>query len=253
MEDSITVGSREFGRNLSVWMGKIKRGEVREVNVTLHGLRVWRMTSPLWERINTPKSAKTFREHADALLDTKRPGLFNPAMMELGALVCRPKQPRCEPCPVRNFCGAFLGGMQSSYPVRTKRRPVPRYHVAIGVVRKGDRILITRRKDSGHLGGLWEFPGGKVKAGESPQETCKREIKEEVNLAVDVADYLTHVDHAYTHFKIAVDVYVCVYRSGEVELNGPVEHRWIRVDEIDRYPWPGANHKFLPLLKQRLR
>ena len=143
-----------------------------------------------------------------------------------------------------------MAGRQNELPVRVPRKRVPKYHIAVGVIRKDDRILITRRQNEGLLGGLWEFPGGKVREGELPEDACKREIKEEVNLAVEVTGHLTYVNHAYSHFKIGVDVYSCRYRAGEVELSGPADYRWILVDEIDDYPFPGANHKFIPLIKE---
>ena len=208
--------------------------------------RLFEVDSP----VNASTSQKLFREHAGKLLDRTHPGDYNQAMMELGAVVCRPAQPLCDACPVSRFCVAFAAGRQHEFPVRAPRKPVPKYHIAIGVIRKDDRILITRRPEDGLLGGLWEFPGGKVRRGERPEDACTREIKEEVNLTVEVTDYLTHVDHAYSHFKIGVDVYSCRYRAGEVELSGPTDFRWILVDEIDNYPFPGANHKFIPLIKE---
>ena len=120
----------------------------------------------------------------------------------------------------------------------------------MGVVFKNGRVLITRRKPSGLLGGLWEFPGGKIDKGEQPASACIREIKEEVNLAIKVDSRLSRVKHAYTHFKIVMDVFCCSYISGRVTLNGPVDHRWINLQQLDNYPFPKANHKFFDELKQ---
>ena len=196
---------------------------------------------------------RLFRERAAALLDQSRAGDHNQAMMELGATVCRPRDPSCDRCPLNTYCEAFATGRQLEFPVKKRKKPIPKYHIAVGVIQKNDRVLITRRKPSGLLGGLWEFPGGKVGAGETPEDACVREIGEEVDLDVEVVDYVTHVDHAYSHFKIGVDVFACRYRAGNVKLQGPVDYRWILVDEIDDYPFPGANHKFLPIVKKRLK
>ncbi len=125
------------------------------------------------------------------------------------------------------------------------------HHIAIGVVRKNDKVLITRRKLDGLLGGLWEFPGGKVEEGEEANQACVREILEETGIEVEVAPFLTRVRHAYTHFKIEMDVFYCNYLSGRVRLNGPIDHKWIRVDDIDQYHFPGANLKFIPLLTNK--
>jgi A/G-specific adenine glycosylase len=202
---------------------------------------------------NKTPTPREFRDAAASLIDPDRPGDFNQAMMELGATVCRPSSPRCDVCSVSTACVAFGLGRQHELPLRTRRKPVPLYHIVVGIVHKDDRVLITRRKESGLLGGLWEFPGGKVQEGEDTARACQREIHEEVSLNVEVMDYLTHVDHAYSHFKIGVDVYSCRYQAGDVKLHGPVDFRWVLVDELDDYPFPAANHKFLPLVKQALK
>jgi len=126
---------------------------------------------------------------------------------------------------------------------------VPGYHIAVGVVEHGDRLLITRRPPSGLLGGLWEFPGGKVRDGESPEEACRREIAEEVSLSVEVGARIARVKHAYTHFKVDMDVFRCRYTGGEVTLNGPTDFRWVVMEELEEYAFPRANHKFIPLLR----
>lgn len=204
------------------------------------------------EPVNSSAAMKSLRARADALIDRGRPGEFNQALMELGATLCRPRNPDCGRCPLVDHCQAFHAGRVGDFPAPRPRREVPLHHIALGVVRKDGRILITRRKEEGHLGGLWEFPGGKVAEGESSEETCRREIREECGLDVRVTDFLAHVDHAYSHFRISVDVYTCEYRAGQVILNGPTDHRWILVDEIDDYPFPGANHKFIPLVREKL-
>jgi A/G-specific adenine glycosylase len=203
--------------------------------------------------VNSSIAGRVFGEVAQRLLDERHPGDFNQAMMELGATVCRPRRPLCQRCPVAGLCEAHASQRQSQFPVRNRRKAVPRYHVAVGVVQKGDHVLITRRAPGGLLGGLWEFPGGRVGSRESAEDACKREIAEEIDLDVEVTDYLTRVEHAYSHFKIGVDVFMCRYRAGDVKLHGPVDYRWVLVDEIDDYPLPGANHKFLPAVKKRLK
>ena len=108
--------------------------------------------------INQSASTKIFQEKADLLLDHNAPGIFNQAMMELGATVCRPQSPTCIVCPVNTVCRAFQTVRQEEFPVRQKPKPLPEYHIVAGVVHKGDWILITQRKLEGLLGGLWEFP-----------------------------------------------------------------------------------------------
>jgi A/G-specific adenine glycosylase len=199
---------------------------------------------------NVAGSAKTFKAAAEALMEKRVPGTYNQAIMELGALICKPQNPSCQACPVQSFCEADKLGAAASYPRKKTTGPVPRYHIAVGVVFKKDRVLITQRKTDGLLGGLWEFPGGKIKKGEAAEIACIREIKEEVNLKIRILDHLAQVKHAYTHFRIVMDVFCCEYTSGRVKLNGPIAHRWIKLNKIDQYPLPKANHKFMPRLKK---
>jgi A/G-specific adenine glycosylase len=203
--------------------------------------------------VSDAKSNKVFQKKANEILDQKNPGIFNQAVMELGALICRPQNPLCEKCPVSGFCAAFQTNSVGKFPVRLKRKPIPQYHAAIGVIKKSGKVLITKRRESGLLGGLWEFPGGKIKDGETAQQACVREIKEEVNLKIEVVDYLTQVKHAYTHFKTIMDVFQCRYLSGKVRLNGAVDYRWIKLNEIEKYPFPRGTLKFIPILRKEER
>ncbi|MFC1828593.1 NUDIX domain-containing protein, partial [Thermodesulfobacteriota bacterium] len=171
------------------------------------------------------------------------------AMMELGAVICKPRKPDCRNCPLTSLCQAYMNEAVGEYPKRVKTPKTPEHYTAVGVVYKNSHVLITRRKPEGLLGGLWEFPGGKIREGESAEVACIREIREEVNLSVEITSFLTRVKHAYTHFKICVDVFCCKHITGDVRLKGPVDYRWITLEEIDRYPFPKANHKFIPLLR----
>lgn len=199
--------------------------------------------------VNRSASHKVFKLAASEILDPLRPGTFNQALMELGALLCKPRQPECSECPVQTHCRAYADGTVMAYPKRIKKAPIPLHRVSVGVVFKNDRVLITRRKPDGLLGGLWEFPGGRIEEGETPQEACIREISEEVGLKVQVDSFLSQIRHAYTHFKIEMEVFCCHVESGRVELNGPTDYRWVKLDELSDYPLPKANHKFIPLLK----
>jgi A/G-specific adenine glycosylase len=231
------VLSIAFGRPHAVVDGNVKR--------VLARLRM--IAAP----VNQSAARKIFQVEADRLLDHRRPGDFNQALMELGALVCTPAAPNCAGCPVTGCCAAHGCGVVGRYPHRVAARAVPEEEIAVGVVSKGGRVLITRRAPRGLLGGLWEFPGGKLRTGERPEAACVREIKEEVDLDVVVEESIAQVRHAYSHLRVRLHVFACRFAAGRVRLNGPVDHRWIRIAEIDRFAFPKANHRFIPLLKQR--
>ncbi|MDE0088864.1 MAG: A/G-specific adenine glycosylase [Candidatus Poribacteria bacterium] len=198
--------------------------------------------------INEASSAKHFQRKADDLLDQDEPGLFNQAMMELGATVCRPQSPTCLVCPVNMFCDAFHSARQDEFPHRRKTKPTPEHHIAACVIYKASKVLIVQRPLDGLLGGLWEFPNGQIGENETAEDACIRHITDVVNLSVTNVKYLTRVKHAFTHFKIVVDVFQCDYLLGEVTLNGPINAKWVTLTALQDYPLPRATHKFLDKL-----
>lgn len=230
------VLSIAFGKPYAVVDGNVKRVLAR----------LFLLAAP----VNVAASHKVFKEKADLLLDADAPQVFNQAMMELGATVCTPKNPLCGECPVRTFCAALKAGETDGYPKRKETKKVPEHQLAVAVIGKDGKLLITRRQENGLLGGLWEFPGGRLKTRETAEDACIREIRNAVNLEIEVLSHLTRVRHAYTHFRIVVDVFRCEYLAGEVELDGPSDHRWILPAQIGDFPFHGANHKFIPMLQE---
>ena len=229
------VLSMAFGKPYPVVDGNVKRVLSRLIL----------MDAP----VNKSSSTRHFQQTAEEMLDKENPGTYNQALMELGAMICKPQNPLCSTCPVQTLCLANLSDRVVEFPKKVRKRPTPQYRIAVGIVFKNGKVLITRRKPEGLLGGLWEFPGGKIRDGEKAETACIREIEEEVNLKIKIDSYLCRVKHAYTHFKIVMDVFCCSYVSGRVKLNRPVDHRWIKLDKLKDYPLPKANHKFIPRLK----
>ncbi|MEE4312473.1 MAG: A/G-specific adenine glycosylase [candidate division KSB1 bacterium] len=228
------VTSRAFGAPYAVVDGNVKRVLSR----------IMRIDAP----VNTTDSEKQFRETAAQLLDADHPGAFNESMMELGALTCRPQNPVCIECPVSFSCRAYETGTQTAYPRRLSRKKTPTHHIGVGVILEDESFLIIRRPLNGLLGGLWEFPGGRASKDESTEQACVRKIREKLAIEVSIDSKMTTIRHAYTHFKIVMDVYLCRHVSGEVALNGPIDSRWITFNEIGQFAFHIANHKFMPKL-----
>ncbi|MBE9047134.1 8-oxo-dGTP diphosphatase MutT [Pleurocapsales cyanobacterium LEGE 10410] len=132
--------------------------------------------------------------------------------------------------------------------------PQPLVHKQIGVAvinnRQG-KILIDRRRNEGEMAGLWEFPGGKIEAGETIEECIKREIKEELGIEIVVGDRLTTITHAYKTFNITLYVHDCQHLSGEPQPLECEEIHWVVPSEMNRYQFPQANIQIINLLQQR--
>lgn len=198
-----------------------------------------------------PKQAiATLWQLSEHLLDPHHSRDFNQALMDLGATVCLPRQPQCDRCPWQTGCQASLLGLQSQLPMTEPRSPIPRKVIGVAVIwNDAGKILIDRRKQSGLLGGLWEFPGGKVEPGETIEACIQREIKEELGIDIEVGDRLIVVDHTYTHFHVTLNVHHCRHLSGEPQAIECDEVRWVELAEMDQFPFPKANLQIIAALR----
>ena len=189
---------------------------------------------------------------SESLLPGRNPGRFNEALMELGALICLPKKPACSGCPLRVDCRAFQQGDAEKLPVKNPPKKIPHFEVTAAVIRNRGKILITQRPEKGLLGGLWEFPGGKQKKGESLEACLKREIEEELGIEITVGEPFMKVKHAYSHFKITLHPFFCRRRKGRIQKIGIKDFRWVKPEELDRYAFPRADRRVIGYLQETL-
>jgi 8-oxo-dGTP diphosphatase len=120
--------------------------------------------------------------------------------------------------------------------------------VACAVIRREGKILITRRRAKDHLGGLWEFPGGKRHAGESLGVCLERELWEELGIRIKVARFLKRIDYRYPEKTVSLYFYECVLSEGTPWPHGCQEFRWVRPFELKRYDFPPADEGILNIL-----
>jgi 8-oxo-dGTP diphosphatase len=113
--------------------------------------------------------------------------------------------------------------------------------VAAGLVFRAGRLLVTQRRKGDHLGGLWEFPGGKRMSQETFEECLRRELKEELDIEVEVGDLVETVRHAYPDRRVLLNFYLCRVQSGEPRAVGCEALAWIRAEELVNYSFPAAD------------
>jgi 8-oxo-dGTP diphosphatase len=117
--------------------------------------------------------------------------------------------------------------------------------VACAVIRRDGKILITRRRKGDHLGGLWEFPGGKRMGGESLGACLERELREELAVRVRPLRFLRRIDYRYPEKIVSLYFYDCELLEGNLRPTGCEEFRWIWPFELKRYPFPPADEAIL--------
>ena len=229
------IGQYTAGAILSIAFGQVVPavdGNVRRVFS-----RLFEITEP----INDKATRERIESMVQMLIPKRNPGRFNQALMELGAVCCKPKSPSCTACPLQGDCRARAHGLVHRLPVRGKRKTVPHREVVAAIIydRQG-RTLVVKRPASGLLGSLWKFPGGILNPREAREAGLKRIVREELGIGIAVGSPLAAVKHAYTHFRITLTAYSCALLEGS--LTGP-SSRWAGAAALEALPFSSADRR----------
>ena len=198
--------------------------------------RVFARLFDVKEPADSSVGEKILWEIATKSLPKGRAGDFNQALMDLGAMLCIPRNPRCQICPLKRICKARLAGTQQLRPVlKPKKQPPHFIHVAAVIVRQG-RVLMAKRPPKGLLGGMWEFPNSRL----DHMDEMKTELPKEAARVLHKSypfrfrrkKALKVVHHAYTHFTMTVHPFICEL----ISVSNRSGLHWVRLSELDKYP-----------------
>ncbi len=218
------IASLAFGQDEALVDGNVRRVLARLFNLEIPADSTQGMKQ-LWGLA---------RQH----LPAGRAADYNQGLMELGALICLSKNPDCGNCPLAEICEANQLGLQTQRPILAPKIPVPHYTVTAAVITLNGNILIAQRPTDGLLGGMWEFPGGKLDPGESLAECLAREILEELGVRIIIGEEMGIYHHAYTHFKVTLHAFGCrISPEGQSPRKiGVADFKWVRPPELSDYP-----------------
>ena len=199
--------------------------------------RVLARVFDLSEPASSPAGERQLWEYAAANLPAGQAGEYNQALMDLGAVICTPRAPDCPQCPLVDECQAYALGVQEERPVTAKKPVIPHHTVTAAVIQRDERVLIARRPANGLLGGMWEFPGGKVQPGEDLASCLQREICEELDVQIQVGARLGVYRHAYTHFRVTLHAFHCRLLNGSEPkpIQASALH-WAAIEELADFP-----------------
>lgn len=225
------IASMAFGLDEPTLDGNIRRVFARLFNVEIPA--------------DSTEGKKLLWKIAAENLPKGKAGDFNQALMDLGATICLPKNPRCEDCPLTKDCQARALGLQDARPVLKPKAEVPHHvhaaavlvtQIARGASPQGDNLrytLLAKRPSRGLLGGMWEFPNGRVTG--DPARGLPKALKTGYSLHVRAGEALAPlgiVNHAYTHFRVTVHV----FRGELVAMSKKENLKWVKLSELEDYP-----------------
>ncbi len=213
--------------------------------------RVWAITTS----IDTPVMRRDLRDRLQLLLDGVAPAEFNEAVMELGALVCRPRNPDCDNCPLRDQCIARRDGLTHDLPRRRKRADVPLRRLVAAVVHSEGEVLIAKRAPDAMLGGLWHFPDATSTSNAALETILPGLFYERLGVSVTAGRSYRCIRHAYSHFKIDLTGVDCTLSTTRAvvkcDLAGADSIRWVTVAQCERLPFDRASLRLIDQIKQR--
>jgi len=219
-----------FAQDVPILDGNVRRVLCRVFGITENPRRL-KVERRLWQL-------------AEDLIIPGQAREVNEALMDLGRELCTTRNPLCDLCPVAQACVAHATGQEEALPVKSPRPRPPHYTVTAGVVWNAQgQVLLAQRRPEGLLGGLWEFPGGKVEDGETLPECLRRELREELDIEVEVGPPVTTVRHAYSHFRITLHAFHCRPTGGTPRPLEVADLRWVWPAEVRQFALSRADQK----------
>jgi len=216
------IASIAFGQDVAALDGNIRRVLARVFDVV--------------EPLQSTKAERLLWQLAEDNLPSGVAGEHNQAIMDLGATICTPTSPDCITCPVAEICKSYELGVQEERPVKKAKPVIPHHTVTAAVIRCNGQVFIAQRPDKGLLGGMWEFPGGKIEPGVNLEACLKREICEELGVDIEVGSPFGIYEHAYTHFKITLHAFECSLTKDTPIANEHTDIRWVKPAELEDFP-----------------
>ena len=196
--------------------------------------RVFSRLFDIQENLDSPKGEKLVWSLAEKELPVGRAGDFNQALMDLGATICKPKDPICEQCPFNHKCQAKEKGVQEDRPILKPKPVQPHFTYVAAIVKDHKKFLLIKRPSKGLLGGLWEFPNGRIGTEEKDlADNVTKMMKDRFGTEVMIISKYGVFKHAYTHFRQTVHAYNCMLESSTINST---DICWASNEELLNYP-----------------
>ncbi|WP_027185817.1 A/G-specific adenine glycosylase [Desulfovibrio inopinatus] len=223
-----------------------------DANVMRVFARLFDIDTPIKER----PGRQRVQELVTELIPQDNARDFNQALMEFGAVICRPKTPQCDTCPLLRHCEAKRLDILTDRPVLTPSPEIIRLNVCTGVLSHNGSIYIQKRLPQGAWANLWEFPGGRIEEGETPEAAIIREFMEETSYTTQVDRKIGIIKHGYTKYHVTLH---CFHLRLDHPTNAspppPVltaatASHWLPFDKLATFAFPAGHRKLMDILKR---
>ncbi|MEK6256685.1 MAG: A/G-specific adenine glycosylase [Chloroflexota bacterium] len=216
------IASMAFGMDEPVVDGNVKRVLARLFDVE--------------ESVDDANGQNRIWELARKYLPTGQASEYNQGLMDLGARICTPRNPKCDECPITKHCQAYQIGNQDQRPVRNAKPKIPTKYLAAAVVVEGQNVWLRQRPEKGLLGGMWEFPNIQVEETNHLQNQFEDGFKDELGTNLKRVSEVGIFKHAYTHFRVNVHAVRYSISRKASEIHEAKRGQWVSLEELEKYP-----------------
>ena len=209
---------------------------------------VKRVLSRLYAVSGSPGEKKTEQllwQLSESLIPKGHANSFNQALMDLGAMLCTPKDPQCSRCPLHRFCKGSTSGNPEKFPTKGIKKTIPHVESVSAVIKKGGKVFLNQRPPKGLLGGLWEFPNWRIEGKPRMRVSLRlrNTFKKEIKMDVEVKELIGVFNQTYSHFKLTLHVFNC-----EV-LGGNGKGKWVPVKSLPLLPMSRIHRRVAEMIK----
>lgn len=235
------IGPYTKGAILSIAFGKT------EPAVDGNVMRVYARLFSIWDDIAKASNRPIFEQRVRETIDKAHTSSFNQGIMELGALICTPTNPKCEICPVQSHCSAYAENAQQELPIKSKKKPpTPKKMAVVVLVDEQKQVVVEKRDPTGLLANLWQFP--LYEDYDDNLDTLTSEMKKKYGQTVEVKEKIMELTHVFSHIKWEMTVYLGSIQETITESN---TLKKATLEHIQRLPLPVAFQKIHSELQKR--
>lgn len=206
----------------------------------------------LYDDIGKQKTRMKIERFVQQMIPKGQASSFNQGLMELGATVCTPGNPRCLGCPVQAVCRAYAEGVQKELPVKEKKKPPREQNMVVAVLRVAGQVFINRRSAKGLLASLWQFPTYEV-MGENEQKSLQTAFFQQYGVNMQIGNKFASVQHVFSHIKWNMSVYECFIGTGDyhdlrMQSDKTKGQCFVEATELQEFVFPNAQQKIVSLM-----
>ncbi len=209
-----------------------------------------RVLSRLFAVSGNPGEKKTEQllwKISESLIPRGHSNPFNQALMDLGSMLCTPKEPQCPCCPLFHFCKGRASGNPERFPAKKVKTPIPHVESVSAVIKRDGKVLLSQRPPRGLLGGLWEFPNWKIEGEGRLRQRLRSRIQKEMGINVEVKESIGTFKQTFSHFKLTLQVFHCQ------PLNGKARGKWVPIRKLHLLPMSRIHRRIAEMINEQMR